>query len=58
MKKQSFENYLQEHFISLNEYCGIPITKDNCEELFERWVELSMMDVSEIIELAEKWGSN
>lgn len=56
MKKTSFESYLQEHFISLGEWLGIPITKDNCEELFESW--LMDCDVAEIIELAEKWGSN
>ena len=53
-KKQSFESYLQEHFISLNEIGGIPITKDNCDDLFENWLE--WCDVAEIIELAEKWG--
>ena len=37
---------LQDHFIGLNEYGGIPIVKDNCEDLFENWLEAT--DYSEL----------
>ncbi len=30
---------LQNYFESLREYGGIPIMKDNCEDLFENWLE-------------------
>lgn len=33
------ENKLQEYFVGLSEYGGIPIIKDNCEDLFENWLE-------------------
>jgi len=32
------ENKLQEYFVSLKEYGGIPIIKDNCEDLFDNWL--------------------
>ena len=33
------EKKLQDHFIEEREYGGIPIMKDNCEDLFENWLE-------------------
>lgn len=35
---------LQTHFIGLQEYGGIPIVKDNCEDLFENWLEEQDLD--------------
>lgn len=32
------EKKLQEYFVSLNEFGGIPIVKDNCEDLFVNWL--------------------
>ena len=32
------ENKLQEYFVGLNEFSGILIIKDNCEDLFENWL--------------------
>ena len=54
MKKETFESWLQDYFIGLREFGGIPIVKDNCEDLFENWLENK--DIQEIIDLAEKWG--
>jgi hypothetical protein len=51
-KQQTFEAFLQEHFIGMNEYGGIPIMKDNCEDLFENWLDGNMQ---EVIDLAEVW---
>jgi len=33
------EGYLKERFILLREYGGIPITKGNCNDLFENWLK-------------------
>lgn len=41
-KNQLIENNLvklQEHFVGLNEYNETPITKDNCEDLFDQWLD-------------------
>lgn len=41
---------LEEHFISLGEYGGTPIYKDNCEDLFDYWLQdLDEDEVKEII---------
>jgi len=50
----NFEEYLEEQFIERLEYNGIPIIKDNCEDLFSQWLE--DCDKDELIELADKWG--
>jgi len=52
--KTTFEDYLKEWFIGLNEYGGVPITKDNCEDLFENY--LASLDGEEYIKLAEAFG--
>lgn len=51
---KTFEEWLQDYFIGLREVGGIPIIKDNCEDLFEHW--LSNKDVAEMIELGENYG--
>lgn len=32
------ENKLQEYFTGLREVGGVPITKDNCEDMFDNWL--------------------
>ena len=51
---KTFEQYLQEWFIKQNEFGGIPITKDNCEDLFEQYTE--NLDGGQWTEFAEIWG--
>ena len=51
----NFEDWLEERFIEFNEIGGVIITKDNCETMFENWLE--GLDVSEIIEWADKYGA-
>lgn len=42
---------LEEYFINQLEYDGIPITKDNAEDLFSRWLEdQTIMDLEYILE--------
>lgn len=50
---KTFINWLEERYISLNEDGGVPITKDNVEEGFERYLE--ELDVQEVIELADMY---
>ena len=52
---KSFENWLEERFIELDVYGETPITKDNCDDLFENWLE-NDLDMNEIIQWAELWG--
>ncbi len=52
--EKEFEKFLQDYFIEINEYGGIPITKDNCEDLFENW--LSSLDGDDWIEKANLYG--
>lgn len=40
MKKQTFEDFLQDKFMEEREIGGRPINKDNYEDLFERFLEL------------------
>lgn len=54
MKNLTFESFLQEKFIGTLEYRGMPITKDNCEDLFDVW--LQDLDANDMIELAEEYG--
>ena len=54
MKNQTFEKFLEETFISFNEYRGTPITKDNCEELLDDW--LAGLSGSEYVEWGELYG--
>ena len=44
------EEKLQNYFMSYGEFGGIPIVKDNCEELFENWSSsLSMENINHIL---------
>ena len=54
MNYQTFEEYLQEHFIEKLEVGGMPITKDNCEDMFATYLE--DIDKEILIDLAEKWN--
>ena len=54
MKTKTFEEWLQNYFVEKGDLNGVPIIKDNCEDLFEGW--LSNQDVNDIIEMAEVWG--
>ena len=49
---KTFEDFLEQYFIDLDEVDGMPITKDNCESMFEGWLE--NRDTQEIIDLANK----
>lgn len=53
-KNLTFESFMQEKFMDLGDLCGIPITKDNCEDLFEMWLERK--DLADIMEYAEEYG--
>ena len=56
MKKETFEEFLQEGFIKLNEVGGVPITKDNCENMFEVWLEELQIDY--LIKFADMYGQS
>lgn len=49
--KQNFEQWLEDRFIGLREIGGMPITKDNCEDMFSGWLE--QLDVQELIDFAD-----
>ncbi len=51
-KTQTFEEFLKDHFIGMDEYGGIPIIKDNFEDLFDKYLE---ENIQEVIDLAEVW---
>ena len=48
----TFESFLQNKFIDKREWGGIPIIKDNCEDLFDGW--LGNLDGEEYMEYAEQ----
>ena len=48
----TFIKFLEEHFIGLNEVDGVPITKENFDDGFDKW--LSELENQEIIDLAEE----
>lgn len=50
MKYRDFEDYLKDEFIGTREQGGMAITKDNCEDMFDVW--LQDMDVEQWLE----WG--
>jgi hypothetical protein len=54
MKTTTFEEFLQEIFMNLREIGGMPITKDNYEDLYSSWCE--QLDVQELIDYAEFYG--
>jgi len=44
------EKKLQEYFNNLREWGGLPITKDNCEDLFEQFLEgISLEELNNIL---------
>ena len=52
--KQNFESWLKEQFIGENVYGEIPITKDNCEDLFSSFLE--DQDTNDMMEWADMYG--
>lgn len=52
---KTFEQFLQDKFIDEGEYGGVPIIKDNCEDLFERWLE--NLDTDQWIELGDEFAN-
>ena len=51
---KNFEQWLEDHFIGLLEMDGMPITKDNCEDLFETW--LQKLDIQELIDFGDLYA--
>lgn len=44
------EMKLQEYFYNTREFGGIPIIKDNCEDLFENWSQgLTLEEINNIL---------
>ena len=54
-KHKAFDEYLEDRFMELGEVGGVPITKDNCEDMLSDW--LSQLDVGELIDFADEYGS-
>jgi hypothetical protein len=50
----TFEKWLEEKFDENDEIGGMPITKDNCEDMFDSW--LQNLDVQELIDFGESYG--
>ena len=50
---ETFESWLLQKFIETLEFCGRAITKYNCEELFDPWLE--DLEPQEFIDYAEAW---
>jgi hypothetical protein len=53
-KIDTFEQFLESKFDDLREIGGMPITKDNCEDLASTWFE--NLDVQELIDYGEEYG--
>ncbi len=51
---KTFESWLEERFIEKLEVNGVPITKDNCEDMFSSYLE--NLDTQEVMDLAQEWG--
>ena len=51
---ETFENWLKEMFIKQNEIGGVPITKDNYEDLFDIYLE--GLDGEEYLRLGTFFG--
>ena len=49
-----FEQWLEAKYIGQNEDGGVPITKDNVETMFDRYLE--ELDNQEIMDLANLYG--
>ena len=54
MMTETFENWLREMFIKQNEVGGVPITKDNCEDMFDTYLE--GLDGGEYLRLGTVFG--
>lgn len=52
MRTQEFEDFLEDKFMDLREIGGMPIMKDNAEDMFSIWLE--QLDVSEVMDFAEE----
>jgi len=50
----TFEQYLSDYFVSLNEIGGVPIIKDNYEDMFDKWMQ--DLDVDEWLEYGDDYG--
>lgn len=50
----TFEEFLQEKFDEHDEFDGVSITKDNCDNMFDGWVE--NLDVQELIDFGQMYG--
>jgi len=53
---KTFEEYLQEVFNREREIGGIPITKDNCEDMFDSWMQ--GFDVQEWLDYGIDYSRN
>lgn len=51
---KSFEEFLQNKFMNLREIGGMPITKDNYEDMFSSWLE--NRDISDMIDYADEYA--
>lgn len=56
LSQPSFIDWLEGKFIDMNEIGGMPITKDNCESMFEGWLE--NQDREEMEEWADRYGND
>jgi len=56
MENQTFEDFLEQWFIDLNQVGGVPITKDNFEYAYDKW--LSGKDTEEMIVYANLYGKS
>ena len=54
--KKNFEEFLQEKFMSLREIGGVPITKDNCEDMFSYWLE--NRETAELIDYGDEFADS
>ena len=51
---KTFENFLQDKFMGLREIGGVPIIKDNIEDMFDNW--FSNLDAQIVMDYAEEFG--
>ena len=54
LTQPSFEQWLEEKYIEQGEDNGMSITKDNVEDMFDRFLQKS--DVQEIMDYADRYG--
>jgi hypothetical protein len=52
--KKNFEEFLQDEFMNLRELGGVPITKDNFEDMFSSWLE--NREISELIDYGQMFA--